>query len=342
MSFIFSEYTTSQRKQYINSKQVYEHYIKKKNEYFMNFNLSMYWRKSAGKAYLTKKHSSSNRVTSLGVKSEETIKIYDDFVQHKKILKEEISALEVKLDKARKLNKIEFLTRTPSALVEIYQKINELKLDDKMILIGTNALYAYESHCALFVEDEQLATEDIDLLAKENKELSVIFREVLPKGKLSSFIKLIDKSFEQDKNIPYRFRNKKGVLLEVISPTNSKKIIKPNSFMDILDLEMQGMQWLENSRIFKSMVVGEDGKMAILSTIHPLEYAVYKHWLSLQLDRNIHKKNRDIEQSKLVSKLIGEYMVNIEIEDELKNMKHFNKRVIDRYIKEIYSDFNNL
>jgi len=335
MNFNFTEYSSSQLKQYINSKQIYEHYIEKKNEYFMNYNLSMYWRESKGKEYLTKKHSSSNRVTSLGVKSEETINIYQDFLQHKEALKIEISMLEEKLDKIRKLNRIELLTRVPSALVQIYQKINELKLDDKMILIGTNALYAYEAYCGLFIEDEQLATEDIDLLAKESKELSVIFREVLPQGKLTSLIKLIDKSFEQDKNLPYRFRNKKGVLLEVISPTNSKKVVKQNSFMDILDLEMQGMQWLENSRIFKSMVVGEDGKIAILSTIHPLEYAIYKHWLSSQLDRNIHKKNRDYQQSELVTKLIQEYMVNIDIEDELVKLKHFNKEVIDSYRKSI-------
>ena len=46
--------------------------------------------------------------------------------------------------------------------------------------------------------------------------------------------------------------------------------------MDILDLEMRGVQWLENSRIFRSMVVGEDGEITILSTIHLLEYTVYK------------------------------------------------------------------
>ena len=335
MNFLLSEYTSSQRKQYINSKQVYEHYIDKKNEYYLNYNISMYWRKSGDKEYLTKKSSSLNRVTSLGVKSEETVKIYEDFLEHKEALKLELTTLEEKLEKIRKLNKIEFLTRVPSELIEIYQKINELKLDDKMILIGTNALYAYESHCALFVEDEQLATEDIDLLSKDSKELSVVFREVLPKGRLTSLLKLIDKSFEQDKKLPYRFRNKKGVLLEIISPSHPKKNIKENSFMDILDLEMQGMQWLENSRIFKSMVIGENGKCAILSTIHPLEYAVHKNWLSKQLDRNIHKKNRDHKQSLLVTELIKKYMVNIDIEDELKKMRHFKKDVVESYISEV-------
>jgi hypothetical protein len=331
MKFFLTEYSSSQRKQYINSKQIYEHYVEKKNEYFMNYNLSMYWRQSKGKEYLTKKRSLSNKVTSLGVKSSETIKIYEDFLLHKKALKHELTLLEEKLEKIRKLNKIEFLTRVPSALVEIYQKINELKLDDKMILIGTNALYAYEAHCSLFVEEEQLATEDIDVLAKESKDLSVVFREVLPQGKLTSLIKLIDKSFEQDRKIPYRFRNKKGVLLEVISPTNSKKVMKNSDFMDILNLEMEGMQWLENSRIFKSMVIGEDGKCAVLSTIHPLEYAVYKNWLSKQLDRNIHKKNRDYEQSKLVTELIKNYMVNIDMEVELEKMKHFKSSVVEEY-----------
>jgi len=190
----------------------------------------------------------------------------------------------------------------------ITQKINALNLDDKMILIGTNALYAYESHCALFIEDEQLATDDIDLLNKQDKKLSVVFREVLPKGKLQELLQLIDKSFVQDKSAPYRFRNKEGMLLEVINPTNEKDTIttqkEETTFNDILELTMEGMQWLENSRIFQSMVVGENGKCAIIPTIHPLEFAVYKNWLSKQETRDFQKHTRDQQQSKLVTTLM--------------------------------------
>jgi len=339
MKFIISEYNASQRKHYINTKQLYELYIEKKNAYYLNYNVSMFWRKTGEKEYLTKKSSSQAKVTSLGVKSEETMKIHEDFIQHKQALKDELASLKEKLEKARKLNKIELLTRAPDALVSIYQKINELGLDDKMILIGTNALYAYEAYCGVSVEDEQLATEDIDLLNKQGKELSVIFNEVLPEGKLSELLKLIDKSFEQDTKVPYRFRNKEGVLLEVISPVQGKNAFvsqkKQPPFDDVLSLDMEGMQWLENSRIFKSMVVGLSGKCAILSTIHPLEFSVYKSWLSKQADRNIHKKNRDHQQSLLVTQLIREYMVNIDIKEELNNMKHFKKELVDAYIKEI-------
>lgn len=338
MHFYFTEYTASQRKQYINTKQLYEHYIQKKQHYYLNYHVSMYWRESGGNQYLTKKSSRHSKVTSLGVKTPETEKIYEDFIAHKQALKEELGALKERLEKNRKLNKIELLTRVPAALVDIYRKVNELGLDEKMILIGTNALYAYEAHCGVFVEEEQLATDDIDLMNKQSKELSVIFDEVLPEGKLTELLKLIDKSFEADTQVPYRFRNKEGVLLEVISPVQSKDafdIKKQSGFDDVLELTMEGMQWLENSRIFKSMVVGDNGKCAVVSTIHPLEFAVYKNWLSQQADREILKKHRDHEQSRLVTKLIEEYMVNIDIYSELSVMKHFRKSVIESYKKEL-------
>jgi hypothetical protein len=301
----------------------------------------MYWKRVGEKEYLTKKRSSTNKVVSLGAKNMETLKIYEEFKRSKAMLKEELAQLEAKLERARKLSKIEQLTRVPNALVEIYRKINELGLDEKMILIGTNALYAYESYCGVFVEEENLATEDIDLLNKQSKALSVIFDEVLPQGKLTEMIKLIDKSFEPDMDAPYRFRNKEGVLLEVLSPVQEKQAFESSEgeegFVDILSLTMEGMQWLENSRIFKSMVIADNGKCATLSTIHPLEFAVYKYWLSTVKERNILKKNRDEAQARLVTQLIKEYMVNIDIVQELDSMKHFKKELIEAYSKEFVS-----
>lgn len=98
---------------------------------------------------------------------------------------------------------------------------------------------------------------------------------------------------------------------------------------------MAGMQWIENSRIFRSFVIGQTGECAILSTIHPLEFAVYKHWLSRRPDRAPLKRTRDAEQSRLVTCLIRDYMVDIDIPGELESMKHFKKEVIDRYASEV-------
>lgn len=333
--FTIIEYTTSQRKQYINATQLYTLYIQKKQTYLREYNVSMFWKKVSGKEYLTKQKSSTKKTTSLGPKNTTTQKIYDDFQKHKHALEEELVRLEEKLEKTYKLNKVEMLTRVPTALVQIFQKINELGLDEKLLLIGTNSLYAYEAHCGVFVEEEQLATVDIDLLNKQNKEISMIFTEVLPGGKLAELLKLIDKSFTQDEKVPYRFYNKEGVLLELINPI-SQKVDMPHYkqdpfFTDVISLEMEGMQWLENSRLFKSLVIADNGTCAFITTIHPLEFAVYKHWLGDQKDRNILKKQRDREQSKLVTKLITDYMTDIDIAESLENMLHFKKELIEEY-----------
>ncbi len=94
---------------------------------------------------------------------------------------------------------------------------------------------------------------------------------------------------------------------------------------------MNGMKWLENSRLFKELIIADNGKCAIMTTVHPVEYAVYKNWLSKQEDRDYQKHTRDLEQSKLVTKLINEYMLRIDLKKELKNIKHFQKEVIDDY-----------
>lgn len=339
LEFFFTEYTASQRKQYINAKQLYERYIQQKNRYYRDFNLSMFWKKAGGNEYLTKQYAISKKTSSLGVRNEKTQKIYDDFIAHKQALKAELNTLETKLDKTRKLNKIELITRTPKALVKIFQKINELDLNHKVLLIGTNSLYAYEAYCGLFVDEDQLATDDIDLLNKKSKEVSLIFTEVLPRGKLSELLRLIDRSFEKDAEVPYRFRNKEGVILELINPIGQKIVIpeyrEDPLFTDIISLEMEGMQWLENSRIFEAMVVGDNGECSIIPTIHPLEFAVYKNWLSQQHDRDIIKKQRDYEQAVLVTQLIKAYMLNIDIDEELANMRHFKKSVIELYRKDM-------
>lgn len=64
---------------------------------------------------------------------------------------------------------------------------------------------------------------------------------------------------------------------------------------DVTPLAMDGMQWLENSRLFTETVIGEDGKSANITTIHPLEYAIYKYWLGQKEDRDFMKHTRDIE-----------------------------------------------
>jgi hypothetical protein len=100
------------------------------------------------------------------------------------------------------------------------------------------------------------------------------------------------------------------------------------------------MQWIENARLFKETIIGTNGKSANITTIHPLEYAIYKNWLGQREDRDFLKHTRDIEQSKLVTNIMLEYMPNIDIDKEILNLKHIKKEVVDDYKNKIFQSFH--
>ncbi|WP_455757323.1 GSU2403 family nucleotidyltransferase fold protein [Sulfurimonas sp.] len=340
MSFLFLEYSDSQIKQRTNIKMLYTSYIDAQNNYNLSFRYKMLWQKHKdGYELLVKQHLKSKKREYLGKRDFETQGIREDFENSKAKIKDRLTTLKEKMKKEEKLNKLEGITRAPKELVAIFSKINELGLDDKVIAIGTNSLYAYEARSGVVIEQEHLATRDIDLLNRKDKGISFIFNEMMTTKSATELLNMIDSSFVKSDEAPYRFINNDGIWIELVNPMSDsvkQESFKDNLFSDVMPLAMKGMQWLENSRLFKELIVGENGKCAFITTVHPLEYAIYKNWLSAQEDRDYIKHTRDLQQSKLVTKLIKEHMPDIDIEKEVKNIKHFKKEIIDSYMVDIF------
>jgi hypothetical protein len=103
----------------------------------------------------------------------------------------------------------------------------------------------------------------------------------------------------------------------------------------VIHLDLEGVQWLENARLFKETIIGLDGKSAEITSIHPVEYAIYKNWLGQREDRDFLKYSRDIEQSKLVTQIIVDYMPNIALDKEIEEIKHIPKEVVNDYVFKI-------
>ncbi|MDQ7060532.1 MAG: GSU2403 family nucleotidyltransferase fold protein [Sulfurimonas sp.] len=344
MSFLFLPYNDAQIKQRTNAKMLYASYVDALNNYNLRFRYKMLWQKHKdGYELLAKQHLKSGKREYLGRRSQEMEHIRLDFENSKLKVKERLSALKQKLNKEEKLNKIEGITRTPKELIAIFAKINELGLDNKVIAIGTNALFAYEARCGVAIEQEHLATRDIDLLNRKDKGISFIFNEIMTTKNAHELLQSIDSSFEKSKEASYRFINNDGVWIELINPMSDsvkQESFKDNLFEDVMPLAMKGMQWLENSRLFKELIVGDNGKCAFMTTVHPLEFSIYKNWLSSQEDRDYIKHTRDMQQSKLVTRLIQEHMPNIDIKEDIKTIRHFKKELIENYMNTIFKESN--
>ena len=336
--FNFIEYSNAQRKQSIDTEHLYEIYLQKLQSHEKNYKYTMFFKQTGGKEYLVKEKSSTKKSSYLGERSSQTEAIIQSFKEEKENSLKALSDIKKKIHIASKKNKFEKITRVPNALVDIFQTINALDLNTKLIVIGTNALYAYESKCCIFIEQDLLSSIDIDILNKRDKKLSFIFNEIMPDGTLTKLLSSIDKTFIPQVGVPYRFINKENVIVELLNPSISpfkNHHIKNDAFADIISLEMEGMQWLENARLFSSIIIGEDGRCAIMTTIHPLEFAIYKNWLSSKTDRDARKRMRDKTQSKLVTDLMLSHMPHIDIKNELLCMKTFKNELIQSYTDDI-------
>ena len=303
MDFYFLEYSDDQRKTYINSEMQYKSYLERVLRFNKSFRFRMGWNKANGKEYLFKECLDTKKRVSLGRKSEETVAIYNAFKQKKKELKASLKQSKELLLKNEKINKFTKIGRVPNILVKFFRRINELGLDDKIIIIGTNALYVYEAYCGVFIEEEHLATFDIDVFNKRDKKISFALKEKLPQKTLKSILLDVDKSTD--------------------------------SFSGVINLEIAGTKWLESSKLHKQMLIGQNGQCAFVTTIAPLEYAVYKKWLGEHERKDLMKKQRDIKQSQLVTQLIQKYVPVIDIAEELKSMKNMSSDAIEQYKREI-------
>lgn len=333
--FKFIQYNNEQRKTYINTQHIYKIYLDLFHRYNKSFRYKMTWNKAGNKEYLYKYCYDTKKSVSLGRRDDRTQKIIENFKEQKKELKESLKKYKELLKKQARLSKFEKISRVPNVLANLLRTINEYGLDDKVIIIGTNALYSYEARCAVFMEDEHLATYDIDIFNKRETKISVALRTKLPQKTLKAILQDTDKSFTKSTDAPYRFFNDTGVIVEIITPMSNKEL-KQDEFSGVLNLEIDGIKWLRSSELYKVMVIGNNGICANMTTIKPLEYAVYKFWLGKHERKEYMKMQRDKSQSVLVTNLIDKYMPNIEIQEDVKRIKNISHEAVTEYINEVY------
>lgn len=123
----------------------------------------MYWKKQAPYEYLVKTLP-DNRQLRIGPRSEETERIHDDFVKHKASSEERLKSLKSALTEAERMNKALKAGRVPSMVLEVLQAIERAGLGEHFTVVGTHALYAYETAAGVRIAPGALATQDVDLL----------------------------------------------------------------------------------------------------------------------------------------------------------------------------------
>ena len=301
-------------RQYIDARQSFTAYEQAKVR-ALAYRGGMVWKTVKGRDYLIKTTTKSAQ-TSLGVRSESTEAIYLKFTEGKLRSEESKRGLKAAVERHQRLNRALRIGRTPNIIIDVLTALESADMTDYFTVIGTNALYAYETAASARIEEGLLATRDFDLLWDNRKKLSLALQEGPLIDGMIGLLKKIDRSFVIREDQKYTAVNKDGYEVDFIRRNSD---VNPARFSALDDdfwvVKARNADWLLSAPKFKEMVVGVNGQMAYINTVDPRAFALFKLWMAEQKDREYGKRLRDAAQAKVVVSLINERLPQFNFDD---------------------------
>lgn len=299
-----------------------------------DYKYGMRWKSVNGKDYLLRLTSASGNSKSLGPRTPETERIFEQFQHGKDLAEERYRQFKIKIESQRKLNRAVRLGRMPTIIGEILLRLDESQVLSELRVVGTHAIFAYESMAAVELKMELLASGDIDLLIDVRKQMSLLAKKLDGEG-LLGLLKKVDKTFEISSAQGFRAINQDGFMVDLIGQDKGMLATKPQPLAkgDLEIMEVPNLEWLANAPRLDQVVIAANGAAVMMPVPDPRAFAIHKAWLSHQTNREPVKKQRDLNQALMVMDLVREYLPNLPFEEN--GMRYFPKSVISKSISDL-------
>lgn len=270
----------------------------------------MYWKRQDEYQYLVKT-STDNRQHRIGPRSPETERVFEEFTARKSDIEARLTSLKGALAEAERLNKALKAGRVPSMVVAVLQSIESAGLDEHFTVVGTHALYAYETAAGVRIVQAALATQDVDLLWDARRR--VRFVTDMEKLDLSMLrvLKRADPTFERKEGQSETAINAKGFEVDFLRRQPEGDDPHPFRFSndedDLWPVQARRAAVLTNAPRFEHVVISATGRMASMRTVAPETFVEFKRWMA---DKAPHrpepKRRRDRRQADIVQVLLDE------------------------------------
>ncbi|GAA4028684.1 GSU2403 family nucleotidyltransferase fold protein [Actimicrobium antarcticum] len=275
----------------------------------------MYWHKGAastpGDVYLVRT-SASGSEKSLGRRSPETEAIYAKFRQRKELAEERRAGLVIALSRQKRMNRALRVGRVAPLVVDILNRLASTNLGEHFRVVGTHALYAYESAAGVIFDDDALATRDIDLLWDVRKRVAFATALSQVDSSMLGVLRKVDPTFRIRNSQKYTAVNKDGLEVDIIRreqmTDNPHPVRLSEDEDDFWVAQAPRAQELLDSPPFSAVIVATNGEMARMNTLAPMAFVRFKQWLGTLRERDPLKRRRDALQSSAVDKVTREYL----------------------------------
>jgi hypothetical protein len=315
----YTQLTEDQQKQLINATQSYSAMLSFR-QVAAGYRGGMVWRQKSGTDYLVKTSPEGSQ-RGMGARSPETEALAEAFLRNKARAEENFKASKQRVEQEVRLNRALRVGRCPNLVIDILNRLDKAGLAKHLMVIGTHALYAYESGVGVTFSPAITETRDLDILWDSRKRLSLASNEDVKALGLLGILQQVDNSFTLMKDQTYTAVNKDGYMVDVVKRRPDSLLddqepqqLAPNQD-DFFAAKIRNMDWLLSSPTYKQIVIGVNGKMAEMHAPDPRAFAMFKHWLSQQPERDATKKPRDQRQAEAVRSLVEEFMPHMPFSD---------------------------
>lgn len=304
----YRDLNTLQARNYLDAASLLEALRDARRELRRDYAGGMHYKTINGKEYLYKTHDRKGNATSLGPRSDDNDRKLSQFVRHKHTLVQRIADLKQAYETQCRMNAAVRLGSVPNQVADVIEQLDDAELlDHSLIVIGTNAMHAYEALAGVRFDSGLMATLDVDLLWNHHTKLSLGATAAVKTEGLLGLLKKADKTFQIDPRNSFRARSSKGFMVDLIRQMPDPPWAdEPDRFFesDLVATDIRNMTWMLNAPHIHVPAIAMDGRCLMMNVPDPRAFTLFKVWLSRQDDREPTKKLRDIEQARAVARLI--------------------------------------
>ena len=191
--------------------------------------------------------------------------------------------------------------------------VREAGLEAHFIVVGTHALYAYETAAGVRIVPGALATQDGDLLWDARKRVQFVIDLEKDAGSVLAVLRRADPSFRRksDEGQNESAINDKGFEVDFIRREAEEGDPHPFRFSadeeDLWPVRAKRASVLTQSPLFTHPVISANGRIATMRTVDPRTFVAFKRWMAEHAqNREPLKRRRDLLQAQIVQELLDE------------------------------------
>lgn len=273
----------------------------------------MYWKRQGNYEYLVKTRP-DNSQQRIGPRSEDTQQTYSAFMSRKAEVEARRAALTQALREAERLNKAVRAGRTPAIVVDLLNGIERAGLGAHFTVVGTHALYAYETAAGVRISPGALATQDVDLLWDARRRVQFLADIQRLDTSMLRLLQTVDASFRRKDLHNETAINDRGFEVDFLRRMPMDGDPHPFRFSDdeedLWPVQAVRASVLTEAPRFEHVVIAAAGRMALMRTVVPSTFVAFKRWMAQAADnRPAPKRRRDQLQADIVQAMIEGHLL---------------------------------